>query len=130
MDADFDVKVDIDIVAGEFGIDSAWDDDIIAYVPVDPHQRLAACICTLPMGWSWGLYYCQSVLAARMRRASQLFTGMLPSLCTSLVIDGALVCPLSHGQPLCLAYVDSANVWAWCQIDLHKAMHCLEQSLE
>ena len=55
--------------AGEIGVTQVFDEDVGAYVAVEPSDWLWACFAGLPMGWSWGLYFCHEALSQCCRRA-------------------------------------------------------------
>eukprot|EP00959_Pyramimonas_sp_CCMP1952_P019695 416233-Pyramimonas_sp.AAC.1 len=50
------------IVAADYEVKRAHDDDLDRWVDVDGHESLWACAKVIPMGWSWSLFFCHSAL--------------------------------------------------------------------
>ena len=73
-------------------------------VPISPDEILMPCMCVLPMGWSWGLHYCQLVVKNVVEQA--------PIGPSRIIEDrrGGIV--LSNSLPLAgAAYVDNFAVF-------------------
>ena len=61
---------DIEDIAGQPFV-STWDDSAGGMVAVDRGLTYTAVSRGLPMGWSWSLCFCHSVLSAAMASASR-----------------------------------------------------------
>ena len=119
-------SLDTELDAWENGIYSFYDDATGETSPTEEGDLVVPCLSTLPMGWSWAVFFCQDVLLQRCRRADALFLGLsgIPS-CPRIVVDRSRVSPLAKGKVWWLPYVDNGNVWAWDQEDAKEALRCL-----
>ena len=50
--------------AKEAGVSQVYNESTMEMEAVRPDQLLWACVRGLPMGWSWALYFCQSVVSS------------------------------------------------------------------
>ena len=65
--------LDVVVYAGEVDTSQVYDPDLGRSCAVAPDEPLYACLSTLPIGWSWSLYFCHDVTtecmpAAEVRR--------------------------------------------------------------
>ena len=75
-------------LASDVGATHALDDSE-NLVAISPGSRVFAALATLPMGWSWALYFCHSVVARAMVIACQRAFGLSPAATQrQLVVDG------------------------------------------
>jgi hypothetical protein len=91
--------------ASQAGVTSVFDEETLSDVAVQPGELLWACFAGLPMGWSWGLYFCHAALCEcclRAMRCTQLVPHMLA--------DRAPAPRLTAKAGFCAPYVDNGNV--------------------
>ena len=67
------------------------------------------CLATLPMGWTWALYFCHCVITRCLLLALRLLGASAEDAVAQLLVDGRPP-PLVTGKlPLLAAYVDNGN---------------------
>ena len=96
--------------AGEVGITSAYCDDAREDRPVAADEVLWACFGAMPMGWSWGLYFCHESLSECCRRAMH---ATQPTV--ELLEDRRPPPRLSTNSAFVAPYVDNGNIIAGSQ---------------
>ena len=112
------------------GLTEARDDDG-SVEPVDEATWLWPCLRVLPMGWSWSLYFCHSVLvdamvASEMQRASDSES----EVGRRVVVDRTVPATIAPGRPLLCPYVDNANFLGWTAADAQHAATGFADHLE
>ena len=93
--------------AVDAGVSRTYCDDAKIETEVDPEEWLWACFGGLPMGWSWGLYFCHEALSECCRRAMRTVqpTG-------ELLGDRRPAPRLSSTTGFFAPYVDNGNIIA------------------
>ena len=113
--------------AGEVGVTSVMDNNG-DLVDVGPEEALFACLSTLPMGWSWALFFCHSILTKAMVVAAQrTFNLMAEEASAQAVVDRRPSPVLGVGRPLLAPYVDNANPITWDYGDAEMYTNTLSQ---
>ena len=69
----------------DFGVTHVYDEELQRTVPVEPDEKLWPCVGTLPMGYSWSLYFCQSILVSTFTEALEL-GGLTPDAAEAQVL--------------------------------------------
>ena len=100
---------DTPFYADEVGATTALDDDG-AEVDVGSDTLFFPCPGTLPMGWSWSLWFCHGVLCNVMLRAPILFGLPEDVALGQFLLDGKPAPLLGPGLPVFAPYVDNGNV--------------------
>ena len=105
-----------DYAASELGIDHFVDVDCNV-IPLGPAGRILPCLRTLPMEFSWSMFFCNSVLVENMVEAAERH-GMTHEEALPLVVtdDGPMPI-LSLKRPLLLLHVDDGNSLHWSESD-------------
>ena len=95
-------------------------------VRVGPDEPVFGALCTLPMGWSWALYFCHAVTARAMVLALVSGFGMdAYDAERQLIVDGRPAPRLGPGRPVLAPYVDNANALCWDDADAELfCRHC------
>ena len=104
------------VCAGDIGV-SGVDDCNGNWIDIDEEQFLFACLCTLPMRWSWAVHFCHMVLTYAMVAALGLM-GVAPDLSLEqLPVDRRVAPAPRPGLPVLVPYVDDANFVCWNEAD-------------
>ena len=93
--------------ARQAGVSAVFCEERRCEVPVHPDDMLWACFAGLPMGWSWGLYFCHAALSECCLRAMRT-TQPTPHM----LADRAPAPRLTKSSGFCAPYVDNGNVVA------------------
>ena len=95
--------------ARDFGI-SFYIDSNGARGNLDPDDYSSACLPIIPMGSTWSLHWCHSVVVGAMVRAAIDTFGLTRAEAVAcIILDGQPLPELSQGHPLLAPYVDNAN---------------------
>ena len=62
--------LDVRVQAGEFDVDSAYDDETVQYEQVVADEWMFPAFRVMPMGWTWALWLCQSSMAGKASMGS------------------------------------------------------------
>ena len=92
-------------------------DDWNRDVDVSADQPVFAVLSTLPMRWSWTLYFCRAVTARLMDVAAQCFGLSASDAEWQLVVDGRGPPRVGLRRPVFAPYFDNACVLCWYQSD-------------
>ena len=121
---------DCPVRAGDFSISSVWCDDAGCHVDVGPDDMIWPAFAGLPMGWTWALHFCHSVLSSAMVTSECLRTGRCRDEVEMTVLhDKRPPPPLRPNAPILAPYVDNANIIAWDEDDATAAVLHLELHL-
>ena len=110
--------------AAAAGVTQVFCDEVGYEVEVDPAETLWACFGGLPMGWSWGLYFCHEALSECCRRALAA-----RHLAPHLLADRAPAPPLDANQGFFAPYVDNGNLVAGSQKVAEDLLVALKEEL-
>ena len=115
--------------AGELGVDR-YIDDHGQWQPCDPLTTLWVALCTLPMGWSWALYFCHHICTRGLLRAAACFGLAEESAQQLLVLAGRPGPRVAPGRPALAPYVDNFNAVCWDPDDARQYLHSLTSVLD
>ena len=93
----------------EFGVTSVYDEITQEYMAVEPDEMLFPALSVCPMGFSWSLYFCHSVLEQAMIISESERTGQPRQELEKFVLRDRKRRPrLSHTNAVIAPYVDNA----------------------
>ena len=88
------------------GVLGKYVEDIARKYRLPLGAKLVPCLKVLPMGWSWGLYFCQQSLERSVRLGVEQ-----SGLAGSVLQDKELAPVLAPSKPVYSVYVDNAIVF-------------------
>ena len=75
------------------------------------------CLATVPMGFSWGVYFCHSVMVRCAILALQMLGLSDAEAVSHVVTDGRESQHIRPGRPVAVVYVDNCCMLCWDAID-------------
>ena len=103
--------LDLEVRAGDYNVDRVFDEVTGLWEDLGPDDMVYPALAVLPMGFSWSLLFCHSLLTEGMLEAvSRSYGGCRADYRNRVLRDRQLAPKLSRRAPILAPYVDNGNM--------------------